>query len=183
MFVCSVKSSKLKVLLLIVLCILATVAFLIASSLNNKKANNGGICLKANNSEERIAFLSQYGWEFSKDPVEVSEVIIPAEFDKTYEEYNKIQKSQDFNLESYKGMRVKRWTYEIKNYSGYSSDSGCIRANILIYDGLVIGGDVCSVELNGFMHGFEKPKDKNTKKTKTDKTTNPPKEIEKSKKK
>lgn len=163
MFVCSVKSSKLKVVLLVVLCVVATAAFLLASSFNNKKANQGGICLKANNAEERVAFLSQYGWEFSKDPVEVAEVIIPAEFDKTYEEYNKIQKDQDFNLEAYKGMRVKRWTYEIKNYPGYPKDSGCIRANILIYEGIVIGGDVCSVELNGFMHGFDMPQKKGNK--------------------
>ncbi|MGB4023807.1 MAG: DUF4830 domain-containing protein [Acutalibacteraceae bacterium] len=156
MFVYSVKSSKIKVVLLIALCTLATIAFLLASSMDNKAANKGGINLKAGNSEQRVAFLSQFGWEFDKDPTEVSEVIIPAEFDQTYEKYNKIQKEQGFDLEPYKGIRVKRWTYEIKNYPGYGSDSGCIRANILVYDGLVIGGDVCSVELDGFMHGFDK---------------------------
>lgn len=157
MFVYSVKSSKIKVILLIALCTLATVAFLLASSMDNKAANKGGISLKANNSEQRVAFLAQFGWEFAQDPVEVSEVIIPSEFDQTYEKYNEIQKDQGFDLETYKGMRVKRWTYEIKNYPGYSADTGCIRANILVYDGLVIGGDVCSVELSGFMHGFDKP--------------------------
>ncbi|MEG1614056.1 MAG: DUF4830 domain-containing protein [Oscillospiraceae bacterium] len=157
MFVYSVKSSKIKVVLLIALCILAAVAFLLASSMEKKASNQGGVSLKANNSEQRVAFLSQFGWEISQDPVEVCEVIIPAEFDKTYENYNKIQKKNGFNLEKYKGMRVKRWTYEIKNYPGYPSDSGCIRANMLVYDGLVIGGDVCSVELNGFMHGFDRP--------------------------
>ncbi len=157
MFVYSVKSSKIKVVLLIALCTLATIAFLLASSMDNKAANKGGINLKANNSEQRVAFLAQFGWEFEQDPAEVAEVIIPAEFDQTYEKYNKIQKDQGFDLELYKGMRVKRWTYEIKNYPGYSADAGCIRANILVYDGLVIGGDICSVELNGFMHGFDKP--------------------------
>ena len=34
---------------------------------------------------------------------------------------------------------------------------GSIRANLLVYDGVVIGGDVCSVALDGFMHGFERP--------------------------
>ena len=45
----------------------------------------------------------------------------------------------------------------MKNYPGYENKDGVIRANILVYDGRVIGGDVCSVELDGFMHGFEKP--------------------------
>lgn len=158
MFVYSVKSSKLKVVLLIVLCVVAAVAFLLASSMSKKASTQGGITLKANNSEQRIAFLSQFGWDISHDPIEVCEVIIPSEFDKTYEDYNKIQKQNGFDLEKYKGMRVKRWTYEIKNYPGYPAENSCIRANMLVYDGLVIGGDVCSVELNGFMHSFDMPK-------------------------
>lgn len=166
MFVCSVKSSKLKVLLLIILCIVAAVAFFLVSSMNNKKASKGGTSIKAGNAEERVAFLSQYGWEVSEDPIEVSEVIIPSEFSDTYEKYNKIQKGQDFDLKKYKGMRVKRWTYQVKNYPGYAKNSSCIRANILVYNGLVIGGDVSSVELDGFMHGFDMPKER-PKPTKT----------------
>ena len=114
-----------------------------------------GIVLKASDTKERVAFLSQFGWEVSEDPLEVAEVIIPTEFDETYKAYNDIQKKQGFDLEKYKGTRVKRWTYEIKNYPGYAGNSGCIRANILVCDGNVIGGDICSVELDGFMHGFK----------------------------
>ena len=32
-------------------------------------------------------------------------------------------------------------------------------ANLLVLDGRVIGGDICSVELNGFIHGFVNPND------------------------
>ena len=32
-----------------------------------------------------------------------------------------------------------------------------IELNMLILDGMVIGGDVCSTELGGFMHGFDLP--------------------------
>jgi len=54
------------------------------------------INLKAGNSEQRgWLFCHNIGWEFDKDPTEVSEVIIPAEFDQTYEKYNKIQKNKD----------------------------------------------------------------------------------------
>jgi len=96
-----------------------------------------GIVLKASDTKERVAFLSQFGWEVSEDPLEVAEVIIPTEFDETYKAYNDIQKKQGFDLEKYKGTRVKRWTYEIKNYPGYAGNSGCIRANILVCDGNV----------------------------------------------
>ncbi|MBR2893486.1 MAG: DUF4830 domain-containing protein, partial [Clostridia bacterium] len=46
------------------------------------------------------------------------------------------------------------WSYEIKNYPGYENTDGVIRGNILVYDGIVIGGDICSIELDGFMAGF-----------------------------
>ena len=44
----------------------------------------------------------------------------------------------------------------MKNYPGYENKDGVVRANLLVYEGRVIGGDVCSVELDGFMQGFEK---------------------------
>ncbi|MFR6299052.1 MAG: DUF4830 domain-containing protein [Acutalibacteraceae bacterium] len=117
---------------------------------------NGGAEYRAASSEDRIAYLSQFGWSVKEDPVEVCEVIIPAEFDDVYEKYNELQKEQGFDLSLYASKRVKRWTYEITNYTGYEN-TGFIHANILVYDGKVIGGDVCSTELNGFMHGFAKP--------------------------
>ena len=82
---------------------------------------------------------------------------IPAEFDETYEKYNELQKQQNFNLEKYKNTRVKSWSYEILNYPGYEDGEGVIRGNLLTCNGTVIGGDVCSIELGGFMHGFCKP--------------------------
>ena len=43
----------------------------------------------------------------------------------------------------------------MRNYPGYE-DLDCIHATLLIYDGQVIGGDICSTQLDGFMHGFVK---------------------------
>ena len=42
-------------------------------------------------------------------------------------------------------------TYEITNYTGYEN-TGFIHANILVYDGKVIGGDVCSTEPVSYTH-------------------------------
>ena len=84
-------------------------------------------------------------------------MIIPAEFDRGYEKYNEIQKAQNLDLMPYAGKRAKRWTYSIKNYPGYEGADGTVQANILVYEGAVIGGDVCSTELDGFMQGFDFP--------------------------
>ena len=32
-----------------------------------------------------------------------------------------------------------------------------VTANILVYENKIIGGDICSVNLDGFMHGFTPP--------------------------
>lgn len=157
MFVISVKSSKLKKVGLIALTfVLVTIGAVYYVSLGNEKpvANLNGIVMKASDSEERLAFFSQFGWELNEEPCEVKEVIIPNEFDDVYTKYNEIQKEQGLDLEKYKGARVKMWSYEILNYPGYENSGGVIRGNILVLDGIVIGGDVSSTELGGFMHGF-----------------------------
>ena len=161
MFVFSVKADKPKLLLILcaVVIILVTLAFFLKDG-KKTVVNEGGISYKASNEEERITFLSQFGWKINEDPVEVTEVIIPSEFDDVYSSYNEIQKNQNLDLELYKGMRAKKWVYEVKNYPGYAADSGCIRATILVIDGLVVGGDVSSIEVEGFMQGFEFPDEK-----------------------
>lgn len=157
MFVYSLKGKQLK-LIAVILFVLVSVIVLGVLSHKTMEANSDktAVSVKAANAEERVAFLSQFGWEINEEPFEVAEVIIPAEFDETYSKYNAIQTAQGFDLTRYAGKRVKRWTYEIVNYPDYESKS-CIRANLLVFEGQVIGGDVCSVELGGFMHGFDMP--------------------------
>lgn len=166
MFVFSVRANKPKII--VSLCVLTAVLvsiFIFLSVKDSPVINADDLSAKASNEEERIAFLSQYGWKIDEDPVEVSEVIIPSEFNETYSSYNEIQKAQSMDLEAYKGQRVKKWVYEVKNYPGYPADNGCIRATMLVFDGLVIGGDVSSIEVDGFMQGFEFPEEKATSTT------------------
>lgn len=157
MFVFSVKSNQIKAAVLVLFVVLSAVALFFLSRQSKESAvASGEMIVKASSAEERAAFLSQFGWEIEAEPCEVTEVIIPEEFDETYSAYNEIQKTQGFDLSKYASKRVKRWTYIIKNYPGYEN-AVCIRANMLVLDGVVIGGDVCSVELNGFMHSFYFP--------------------------
>lgn len=158
MFVFSLRANKPKLVIVLAVCVVILIAASLALKDVGKPASvTDGVSYKASTAEERIAFLSQFGWKIDEDPVEVSEVIIPSEFNETYEAYNAMQKNQGLDLETYKSKRAKRWVYDVKNYPGYSSDSGCIRATILVYDGIVIGGDVSSLELDGFSQGFEYP--------------------------
>ena len=166
MFVYSVKTSKVKIAVLL----LAIAAVVVATAMvftggNEPAANDGAINRKAENSAERTAFLSQFGWKTSSDPVEVSEVIIPEDFDAGYTEYVAMNKAQGFDLEPYKGVRAKRWTYDVLNYPNFENTAGIVQANLLVFEGRVIGGDVCSLEMGGFIHGFEMPENATTQTT------------------
>ncbi len=108
---------------------------------------------KIKTNEDRIAFLSQFGWEVDATPVEEAEVVIPDEFDKVFTGYNELQKKQGLDLSKYKRKKLMRYTYKITNYDGYN---GVVYANILVKGKRVVGGDVCSADTNGFIHGFSK---------------------------
>ena len=131
--------------------------FAVMDKADSPAATDSALNLKAESAEQRAAFLSQFGWKFSQAPVEVTEVIIPSDFSLGYTEYAEMNKASGFDLEPYKGMRAKRWTYDILNYPGYENKQGYIQANILVYNGIVIGGDICSLEQGGFMHSLEFP--------------------------
>lgn len=100
-------------------------------------------------------FLAQFGWQVGAEPNESVDVTIPDTFDKIFSAYNQIQKQQGLDLSNYKRKTVKRYTYTVDNYPDYE---GTVYANVLVYRGRVIGGDICSADVEGFIHGFEKKK-------------------------
>lgn len=109
---------------------------------------------KVKTNEDRIAYLESCGWQVDPDPVSVEEMLIPETFDESYAEYLALQQSQGFDLTEYCGKRVKRCTYAITNYP--TGQTG-VQVSILIYKNRVIGGEVLSPELNGFLHGLKMP--------------------------
>lgn len=109
---------------------------------------------KAGSDEERAEFLRGFGWEIEEKPLEICEVVIPKEFDEVYSAYNEIQKDQGYNLLKYKGKTATMYTYKVLNHPSGETET---RANVLVYKEKVIGGDVCSLNLDGFMHGFGVP--------------------------
>ena len=108
---------------------------------------------KVRTSGDAANFLSQFGWTVDAEPTEVETVTIPAEFDKVYAAYNELQKAQGLNLAKYRGKDVTRYTFTVTNYADYE---GTVLANVLVYRNRVIGGDICSADVTGFVHGFEK---------------------------
>ena len=156
MFVWSLKTSKRELIIIGVgvLAFIITAVLLLASpgSRSASALADSGYTLSADGADERLAFLSQFGWQCDAEPVSVKEVIIPAKFNDVYEQYNQLQLRQGFDLQALSGRRVKLWTYRVTNYPGSTGD---VVANLLVLDGRVVGGDISSTLLDGFMHGFD----------------------------
>ncbi|MBR2906680.1 MAG: DUF4830 domain-containing protein [Clostridia bacterium] len=107
---------------------------------------------KIKSDADRRSFLAQFGWETAEGVIAECEVTIPSDFDKVFAAYNEIQKEQGFDLSKYKKKTVMRYTYEITNYEGYE---GTVYVNLLLYRNRVIGGDICSADVSGFICGLE----------------------------
>ena len=137
--------------LLILIAFIPTYEPTVVNTLYTQTANVNFNKIKTN--DDRIDFLEQFGWTVSEKPSDEEEVTIPHDFDKIMLSYNEFQRQMGLDLAKYKGKKVMRYTYEITNYPEYE---GRVYANLLVYRNKVIGGDVCSADASGFLHGFEK---------------------------
>ena len=154
MFITTSRINTLKLIGITALSVLVVAALVIfVPTYESTSASNGISYEKVYSNSDRVEFLSGFGWEVAQTPIEEVEVSIPTEFDTVYIGSNEIQKAQGLNLAKYKGKEVVRYTYEIKNYEGYE---GTVYVNLLVYRNKIVGGDVCSADASGFIHGFTK---------------------------
>ena len=108
----------------------------------------------AKTNEQRVQLLTELGWQVSPEPAEEQTVVIPRQFTDIYEEYNELQISQGFDLKKYGGLEATRYTYEIRNYPDCTDR---VFADMLVCRGKLIGGDVQSSALDGFMRSLTFP--------------------------
>ena len=153
MYIVSVKFSLKKFLCCVVaLCIVIAVTCAVipqrSSDVLSSKANT-----TAKTTRDHIDFLKTYGYNVGDKPIQIQEIIIPQEFSAEYEQYNNYQKLSGFDLSKFKGQRVKQYTYKVTDYKDSTDE---VVANIYLYNDKVIGGDISSTTLGGFVHGFIK---------------------------
>ena len=156
MFVVTARLNKKKLVIciLILAAIAAVVLVLTGSGRKAQAASLPKLTAKVKSNEQRVSYLQGLGWEVSQTPLEEQDVTIPKTFNEIYTSYNELQKAQGFDLTDYAGLRVTRYTYEVRNYPD-ASDT--VVADLLVYKHKVIGGDVQSTALDGFMQGLEYP--------------------------
>ena len=166
MFIYSFRAATLKFFGIIAITLVALIAIIAfvpvyaegGNTQNDTPANVSGESAeysydKVKTSADAAQFLSQFGWTVDGGNAKSAKVTIPAEFDKVFAAYNEIQRAQGLDLSKYKKKELTRYTFEVTNYPNYE---GKVYANVLVYRNKVVGGDICSADVSGFVHGFEK---------------------------
>lgn len=157
MVIMSAKVSKRKILTALIAAVAIVVLLIVLFSGSNEPSappEETGPSLDAATNEERIAFLSSYGWSVEEAPVETQEVRVPEEFNEVFTRYNELQKSQGFDLTDLAGKTLRRYVYAINNYPGGMQN--CY-ATVLVYKNKVVGGDISCTSQGGKMHTFQMP--------------------------
>lgn len=103
------------------------------------------LILSAFSKPDTASFLTDLGYSFNPQYTKKT-FTLPIEFDMVYNNYNEIQKEAGYDLAPFRGKSCTMYTYELTNHP-----FGKCNANIIVYNGEIIGGDISSVNLDGFM--------------------------------
>ena len=93
--------------------------------------------------KQRIDFISNLGYSVDEASSTQKNIIIPYEFSDVYINYNDLQIKAGYNLKEYKGKKVILYSYPIIN------DGQAKNINLLVYNGIIIGGDVSDLSIRG----------------------------------
>ena len=99
-------------------------------------------------TEGRCAYLASLGLRADPASEELRPVALPARFDALLEDYNALQLSQGFDLRAAAGRTCLCCSYDLV---GFPDWDGRVIATLYLFRGRVIGGDVHTAAVDGFM--------------------------------
>lgn len=148
MFTKCLKLTKKRAVIII---LIAAALMLSAVMLRSSPGCSFGVSelINVTSAEGRIKYLSKLGWEADVSTEECKYVLIPKEFEGVMLSYSKLQTEQGYDFASFGGLECKQYTYVVTNYP--ASDE-TVYATLYIKGGRVIGGDIHSASIDGFMH-------------------------------
>ena len=132
-------------------CVFAVLAFTI--TLSGRAVAVSAEVKHVKTNDDRLAYLNGLGWQVSPQPIATEELLIPEQFDDSYQGYLQLQSDQGFGLNQYRGKRVKRYTYQLTNYPAQAEP---VQIALLVYKNKVVGGQIQSSS-GSFLHGLTLP--------------------------
>ena len=125
------------------------IVLLLGTRTQAAQAGTGAKAAASVKSEKgRVAFLESCGWKVESPAMKEETILIPKRFSPVFEEYNDLQKQQGYDLSAYCGQAVTLYTYRVTNAE---YPDGEVLASLYVLNGSVIGGDVHTAAVDGFM--------------------------------
>ena len=141
-----------------ILTVVGIIAVMLAAAIwlldSNGEATAETSAVMATTNDQRVKFLTDYGWNVTTSPAETSQVRIPEESSEAFDRYCLLQKNNGFDLNPYAGKKVMRYVYQINNYPGATEP---VYATLLVYKNQIIGGDITDTAAKGQIRGFKMP--------------------------
>lgn len=101
-------------------------------------------------TDDRISYLASLGWKCDPASEDHREITLPEAFGGVMQDYNDIQIRNGFDMSRYAGKVCQQYIYKLTEHPG----SLTVYAVLYIYDGHVIGGDIHTAAIDGYMHGL-----------------------------
>jgi hypothetical protein len=98
-----------------------------------------------------LSCLGDFGWEVEETPISSEACLLSENLSETFLLF---QQEAGFDLTPYIGETVTRYTFRVTNYP--TGEEGVL-ADLLVFEGAVIGGDIRSNDLSGFLHSLLRP--------------------------
>ena len=151
MFVYTLKFDRKKAIFIVIMAALILFGIIMLVTIDApEKADKQNT--KVSTEEKGADYLASLGWQVEMPAMNNETVLIPKTFTDVFEKYNALQQSQGFDLKEYAGKEVELYTYKVTNHE--SSDT--VYAQLYVFKNKVIGGDIHSSSLDGFMCGLKK---------------------------
>ena len=151
MFVFSFKASKVKLIGIICICVIAAVLLIsllpaAGSSRNVNKLDESQELEQINvkNEKGRVRYFESLGYGVLEESVSSTSEKLPKDFDAVMEKYNDLQRAQGFDLEKYKGKNVTGYTYKVSSLpDGTKLGGNTYYATLIVYKNKVVAADLC----------------------------------------
>ena len=155
MLIWTMKFDKKKAAFWVIMAALVIIGIILLLGARDHGANANTAGVRASpavkTEKARVAYLADCGWSVETPALKEETVLIPKQFNAVFETYNALQKQQGFDLTRYAGKEVKLYTYKVVD----SNLGENVIATLYVSGGNVVGGDVHSTALDGFMCGLK----------------------------
>lgn len=145
--VVSLKANRKRILAFILLAAIVAGACFFLTGRGEEEARQP---IPGGTNEERVAFLESFGWQVQAEPHRDPGGHDSRPVQRCVHRLQRHAAGPGLRSGAYAGQICTQYVYKVENHPGDDQ----VYATLLVYGDEIIGGDIASTAVDGFMHGF-----------------------------